>query len=115
MSADATPSLDDAASGVDGRPSFLVELDTPAVRVETQNKQHRPDWTADEPQPACGADIPDHRGWIAEERDESGRDQCHHQNCWGTPRTMDGGPARHVQKAAADDHQLDLDSPRWSQ
>lgn len=113
MSADANLNLDQAATGQ--RPDFLLGLDDPAARVPTRNKQHRIDWTADEPQPACGAEVPDDRNWVAEERDPENRDQCHHQRCYGTPSTMNGGPARHVQKAAADDHQLDLDSARWSQ
>ena len=113
MSADTTTNLDQAAGG--GRPEHLRDLEDPSVRVPVRDKQHRPDWTADEPQPACGAQVPDNRDWVAEERDEEAREQCHHQKCYGTPSTMSGGPARHVQRAAADDHQLDLSSARWSQ
>jgi len=113
VSADTNLNLDQAAGG--NRPEFLVGLDDPAVRVPTRDKQHRPDWTADEPTPACGAEVPDHRDWVAEERDESGREQCPHHRCFGSPSTMSGGPARHVQEAAADDHQLDLTNTRWSE
>jgi hypothetical protein len=96
------------------RPAWLSGIDEPAVRAGVRDKQHKPDWTSDEPHPACGAPLSDDIDWSAEERDES-RTQCHHQQCWGTPDTQDGGPPRHVQDAAQDHQQLDLENDRWSQ
>lgn len=111
MSADSL-NLAQAADG--GRPDWLREFDTPAVRAGVRDKQHKPDQTADDPQPACGAPVSDNVDWTAEERDEH-RAQCHHQRCWGDTKNQDGGPPTHVQEAAADRQQLGLENARWSQ
>lgn len=107
--------LEQAATGI-SLPNWYRGFDEAAVRAGVRDTQHRADPTADEPKPACGAPIPECFDWKPEERDADGRDQCHHQKCWGThDQTQEKTPAKHVQDAARDDRQLDLSSGRWSQ
>jgi hypothetical protein len=94
-------------------PDYLDGFETPAVRAPEHDKQHKPDHTADEPQPACGAQPADGQRWTVEEHDQN-REHCRHQRCYGSPAPSKGGK-RHVREAAADDHQLAIGGGRWSE
>lgn len=98
-----------------GRDDWLTGYDTPVVRASRNAKQHRPDTTQDEPAARCGAQLPDHKDWQVEERDED-RSRCYHQKCYGQPATsQEEATPEHVLDAKEDRRQLDLANPRWSE